>query len=119
MTDDLRILTRGTDPLIDTPSGLRARKHARTSEIDLTEYLFETGMNSAPEGPHAHSFSTAVLIRSGRFELEFVDGRRHELVAGDSYVAGAGEAHVMRCLESGSYVVAKPLTAVIAHDHSH
>jgi quercetin dioxygenase-like cupin family protein len=124
MSEDVRVLTRAKDPLVQLPSGLRAHKHARTNEIDLTEYFFETGMTSG-EGAHAHAFSTAVLVTSGRFQLSYVDGPDHELVAGDSYVAKEGQRHMVTCLEAGSYVVAKPLqpaangSAAPSHDHDH
>jgi uncharacterized protein (DUF2345 family) len=124
MSDDVRVLTHVTDPLVQLPSGLKARKHARTTEIDLTEYFFETGMTSG-EDAHAHAFSTAVLITSGRFELSYVGGSDHVLSSGDSYVAMAGQKHMVTCLDAGSYVVAKPLqpaangSAAPIHDHEH
>jgi unsaturated pyranuronate lyase len=109
-TDGLRLLTTKDAPLETLDSGLRRRLHARSDGIDLAEYFYDRGMTSGEVTGHSHSFSTAVLIVSGRFELA-IDGKKHVLGAGDSYVAMAGQTHLVTCVEPGSYVVAKPVSA--------
>jgi quercetin dioxygenase-like cupin family protein len=126
MSDEVRVLTRKSDPDSTLDSGLRAHKHARSPEIDLTEYFYETGMKSS-DTPHGHAFATAVHVTSGKFELKYTGGGAYVLQAGDSYVALAGQEHMVTCLAAGSYVVAKPVGAAAAataeadhgHEHGH
>ena len=106
----MRLLTRNDAPLEPTPSGLRRKTHARSDQIDLTEYFFNKGQASA-SSPHAHDFTTAVFVTSGEFELTFFkEGKTYIVAKGDSYVAQKGQAHRLVCLEEGSYLVAKPVS---------
>lgn len=120
--DRLRLLTSKDTPLETLESGLKRRLHARSDGIDLAEYFYDRGMTSGEAPGHSHTFSTAVLIMSGQFELA-IDGQKHVLGAGDSYVAMADQTHLVTCVERGSYVVAKPVSSAVetsagtAHGH--
>ena len=80
--------------------GVRFELLATGSQSMVTKMLFETH-NQVPLHRHPNEQSSYVL--SGRYRLT-VEGRIHELAAGDSYSVQAGTDHAIDVLEAGQTI---------------
>lgn len=80
--------------------GVRFELLATGSQSMVTKMLFESH-NQVPLHRHPNEQSSYVI--SGRYRLT-VDGRTHELAAGDSYSVQADTDHAIDVLEAGQTI---------------
>lgn len=80
--------------------GVRFQLLATGSRSMVTKMLFEA-QNKVPLHRHPNEQSSYVI--SGRYRLT-VDGRTHELAAGDSYSVQADTDHALDILEAGQTI---------------
>ena len=95
--------------------GFDKRPLAAGPRLRIDEFFFDVGIDA---GGHSHPTDEAGYIVAGEFEIQL--GEESLVVGpGDAYSLPAGVKHVVKCLQSGSYLVVKLGLSDHQHDAEH
>ena len=83
--------------------GLSQRALVAGPYLRIDEFFFDMGITA---DAHTHAVEEAGYVVTGEFAVQLGDELRH-LGPGDAWSVPAGLEHGVKCLEAGSYVMAR------------
>ncbi len=89
-----------TYPIVKTDPGVTRQVLSQAPELMVVDFSFAKDAEGAL---HRHPHVQSTYVNAGRFVF-FIDGKEHELTAGDSLIVPANAEHGCRCLETGTLI---------------
>ena len=102
MQERKSLFALAAEPKLTIWKGLDKRPLAVGPNMRIDEFFFDEGVEA---NSHTHTNEEAGYVVAGEFEVQLGDESRY-IGPGDAWSVPAGLVHGVKCLRSGSYVVA-------------